>query len=69
MHKKRIAMAMMGLMLVGGLCNVGTITSHAEDMAGYHEYVNTEDEAIDTLVSLMAKQGNLNDQDVYKQGI
>lgn len=39
---------MMGLMLVGGLCNVGTITSHAEDMAGYHEYVNTEDEAIDT---------------------
>ena len=33
---------MMGLMLVGGLCNVGTITSHAEDMPGYHEYVNTE---------------------------
>lgn len=26
-------------------------------------------EAIDTLVSLMAKQGNLNAQDVYKQGI
>ena len=26
-------------------------------------------QAIDTLVSLMAKQGNLNDQDVYKQGI
>ena len=28
-----------------------------------------KDEAINTLVSLMAKQGNLNDQDVYKQGI
>lgn len=48
MHKKKIAMAMMGLMIIGGLCNVGTITSHAEDMPGYHEYVNTEDEAIDT---------------------
>ena len=48
MHKKRIAMAMMGLMLLGGLCNISTITSHAEDMPGYHEYVNTEDEAIDT---------------------
>lgn len=30
---------------------------------------SNKDEAIDTLVSLMAKQGNLNDQDVYKQGI
>lgn len=48
MHKKRIAMAMMGFMLLGGICNIGTITSHAEDMPGYHEYVNTEDEAIDT---------------------
>ena len=48
MHKKRIAMAMMGLMLLGCLCNISTITSHAEDMPGYHEYVNTEDEAIDT---------------------
>lgn len=48
MHKKKIAMTMMSLMIIGGLCNVGTITSHAEDMPGYHEYVNTEDEAIDT---------------------
>ncbi len=48
MHKKRIAMALMGLLLVGGICNVGAITSHAEEMPGYHEYVNTEDEAIDT---------------------
>ena len=48
MHKKRIAMAMMGLLLVGGLCKTETIISHAEDMAGYHEYVTTEDEAIDT---------------------
>ena len=24
------------------------ITSHAEEMPGYHEYINTEDEAIDT---------------------
>ncbi|SCH32713.1 Uncharacterised protein [uncultured Clostridium sp.] len=48
MHKKKIAMAMMGFMLLGGLCNVSTITSHAEEMPGYHEYVNTEDEAIDT---------------------
>ena len=30
---------------------------------------SNKDEAIDTLVSLMAKQGNLNNQDVYKQGI
>lgn len=30
---------------------------------------SNKDEAIDTLVSLMAKQGNLNAQDVYKQGI
>jgi len=48
MHKKRIAMAMMGILLAGGLGAAGTITSHAEDMPGYHEYVNTEDEAIDT---------------------
>lgn len=48
MHKKRIAMAMMGFMLLGGICNISTITSHAEDMPGYHEYVNTEDEVIDT---------------------
>ncbi len=27
MHKKRIAMAMMSLMLVGGLCNVSSITA------------------------------------------
>ena len=48
MHKKRIAVAMMSLMLIGGLCNIGSITSHAEDMPGYHEYLNTEDEVIDT---------------------
>lgn len=48
MHKKKIAMAMMGLLLIGGLNAAETITSHAEDMPGYHEYVNTEDEAIDT---------------------
>ena len=48
MHRKKIAMAMMGLLLIGGLNAAGTITSHAEDMPGYHEYVNTEDEAIDT---------------------
>ncbi len=48
MHKKRIAMALMSLLLVGGICNAGAITSHAEEMPGYHEYVNTEDEAIDT---------------------
>lgn len=48
MHKKKIAMAIMGVMLLGGLCNVNVITSHAEDMPGYHEYVNTEDEVIDT---------------------
>ena len=48
MHKKRIAMALMSLLLVGGICNVGVITSHAEEMPGYHEYVYTEDEAIDT---------------------
>lgn len=48
MHKKRIAMAMMGILLAGGLSAAGTITGHAEDMPGYHEYVNTEDEAIDT---------------------
>ncbi len=48
MHKKKIAMVMMSFMLLGGLCNIGAITSHAEDMPGYHEYVNTEDEAIDT---------------------
>lgn len=47
MHKKRIAMTMMAMMLTGGLCN-SSIISHAEDMPGYHEYVNTEDEAIDT---------------------
>ena len=48
MHKKRIAMSLMSLLLVGGICNVGAIISHAEEMPGYHEYVNTEDEAIDT---------------------
>lgn len=48
MHKKRIAMALMSLLLVGGICNAGAITSHAEEMPGYHEYINTEDEAIDT---------------------
>lgn len=48
MHKKRIAMSLMSLLLVGGICNAGAITSHAEEMPGYHEYVNTEDEAIDT---------------------
>ena len=48
MHKKRIAMALMSFLLVGGICNVGAITGHAEEMPGYHEYVNTEDEAIDT---------------------
>ena len=48
MHKKRIATALMSFLLVGGICNVGAITSHAEEMPGYHEYVNTEDEAIDT---------------------
>ena len=48
MHKKRIAMAMMSLMFIGGLCNIGAIISHAEEMPGYHEYVNTEDEVIDT---------------------
>lgn len=48
MHKKKIAMAMMSLMFIGGLCNIGAITSHAEELPGYHEYVNTEDEAIDT---------------------
>ena len=48
MHKKRIAMAMMGILLAGGLGAAGTIPRHAEDMPGYHEYVNTEDEAIDT---------------------
>lgn len=48
MHKKRSAMALMSLLLVGGICNAGAITSHAEEMPGYHEYVNTEDEAIDT---------------------
>ncbi|MGN8801049.1 DUF6147 family protein [Candidatus Merdisoma sp. HCP28S3_D10] len=48
MHKKRIAMIAVGLMLTGGLGNVSTITSHAEKVPGYHEYVNNEDEAIDT---------------------
>ena len=48
MHKKRIAMALMSFLLVGGICNVGAITSHAEEMPGYHEYINTEDEVIDT---------------------
>lgn len=48
MHRKKIAMAMMGLLLIGGLNAAETITSHAEDMPGYHEYVNSEDEAIDT---------------------
>ena len=32
MHKKRSAMALMSLLLVGGICNMGAITSHAEEM-------------------------------------
>lgn len=48
MHKKKIAMMMLGGLLVGILSTAETTTSHAEDMPGYHEYVNTEDEVIDT---------------------
>lgn len=48
MHKKRIAMAMLGVLLTGCLGSAEPIISHAEDMPGYHEYVNTENEAIDT---------------------
>lgn len=48
---------MMSLMFIGGLCNIGAITSHAEEMPGYHEYVNTEDEVIDTWYGIA--MGNL----------
>lgn len=48
MHRKKVVLAMMGFMLIGSLCKTKPIISHAEDMPGYHEYVNTEDEAIDT---------------------
>ena len=48
MHKRRIAMTMMAMMLAGGLCNAESIISRAEDMPGYHEYLNSEDEIIDT---------------------
>lgn len=45
---KRIALMALGVLLAGGMWSGQSMIGHAEEeSAGYHEYVTTEDEAID----------------------